>query len=155
VALEYIHRCHLRVGRHIPRQGRFLLDAGSGPIQYPEYLEYSHQFKRRVCLDISIVALREARNRIKDHGLYVVADIARLPFKSNCFDGLVSLHTVHHLPTQEHVVAYQEFFRVLSSGSSAVIVNGGPHLCSLANVLIRMWNGICPAEGQTRPPGRN
>ena len=138
VAREYIHRCHLRVGRHIPSGGRFLLDAGSGPIQYPEYLEYSHQFKYRVCLDISIVALREAQKRIKGHGLFVVADIARLPFKPDCFDGLVSLHTVHHLPSQEHVLAYQEFFRVLTSGSSAVIVNGwdSPPLAALTNLLI-------------------
>ncbi|MEJ2013580.1 MAG: hypothetical protein P8X64_15315, partial [Anaerolineales bacterium] len=36
VSREYIHRCHLRVSRHLPESGRFLLDAGSGPIQYPE-----------------------------------------------------------------------------------------------------------------------
>jgi hypothetical protein len=33
VAQEYIHNCHLRVLRHLNPTGRFLLDAGSGPIQ--------------------------------------------------------------------------------------------------------------------------
>ena len=38
VSREYIHKCHMRVKNHLPDHGRFLLDAGSGPIQYPEYL---------------------------------------------------------------------------------------------------------------------
>lgn len=32
VSREYIHRCHMRVKKHLPDQGRYLLDAGSGPI---------------------------------------------------------------------------------------------------------------------------
>src|SRR5574338_1583546 len=92
VSREYIHRCHLRVARHLNPAGRLLLDAGSGPIQYPEYLTYSQGYQQRVCLDISIVALQEARKRIGDHGLFVVADVANLPFKSEPFEGVVSLH---------------------------------------------------------------
>lgn len=126
VAREYIHRCHLRVGRHIPSRGNFLLDAGSGPIQYPEYLEYSRGYRYRVCADISIVALREARKRIGEHGLFVVCDVANLPFKPGAFDGAVSLHTIHHLPEDQHLQAYCEVHRVLRPGSQAAIVNGWP-----------------------------
>ncbi len=124
VSAEYIHKCHLRVARHLKPSGRFLLDAGSGPVQYPEYLEYSRGYKRRVCADISITALKEARRRIGEHGLFVVADVARLPFGSGAFDGVVSLHTIHHLPQEEHVLAYREMHRVLAAGSSAALVNG-------------------------------
>jgi SAM-dependent methyltransferase len=123
VSQDYIHRCHLRVSRHLKSHGRYLLDAGSGPIQYPEYLEYSRGYKYRVCADISRVALQEARNRIGDHGLFVVADVANLPFKSGVFEGLISLHTVQHLPESEQVLAYQGLYRVLASSSAAVIVN--------------------------------
>lgn len=124
VSSEYIHRCHLRVNRHLKKGGRFLLDAGSGPIQYPEYLTYSETYQKRVCLDISMVALQEARQRIGDHGLFVVADVANLPFKSEVFDGVVSLHTLHHLPLQDQSRAYGDLYRVLAPGSSMVIVNG-------------------------------
>jgi SAM-dependent methyltransferase len=139
VSSEYIHRCHLRILRHLKPQGRYLLDAGSGPIQYPEYLEYSRAYRKRVCLDISSQALREARKRIGEHGLFVVGDIAYLPFKSNSFDGLVSLHTIHHLPPEEHLNAYLEFYRVLSERANAVVVNGwdNPPLMAAANVLVR------------------
>ena len=129
VSREYIHNCHTRVTRHIKKDGLYFLDAGSGPIQYPECVEYSNGYKSRVCADISIVALQEARLRIGDreqggHGLFVVADVANLPFAGNVFDGVVSLHTIHHLPAAEHRQAYFELFRVLAGDSNAVVVNG-------------------------------
>lgn len=126
VARDYIHRCHLRVVQHLQPRGRYLLDAGSGPIQYPEYLEYSRQYDYRVCADISITALKEARKRIGDKGLFVVTDVANLPFKSDAFDSIVSLHTIHHLPEDEHLQAYRELHRVLLPGGSGVVVNGWP-----------------------------
>jgi len=135
VAREYIHRCHLRVMRHLQPQGRYLLDAGSGPIQYPEYLEYSRRYQFRVCADISSVALQEARKRIGAHGLFVVADVANLPFKTGTFDGIVSLHTIHHLPEEEHLQAYQGLHRVLAPGKHAVVVNGWP-----SSRLMRLFN---------------
>ena len=124
VSREYIHRCHLRVKRFLKPAGRYLLDAGSGPVQYAEYLTYSEGYTRRVCVDISIVALQEARSRLGDHGLCVVADVANLPFKPEPFDGVVSLHTLHHLPLEEQEKAYGELYRVLKPGSTAVVVNG-------------------------------
>jgi SAM-dependent methyltransferase len=110
------------------------LDAGSGPVQYPEYLEYHRGYQYRVCADISITALREARKRLGDRGMYVVADIANLPFKSQAFEGVVSLHTVHHLPEDEHLRAFKELHRVLSADCSAVVVNSWPD-SQLVNVF--------------------
>ena len=134
VSKEYIHRCHLRVLDHLPSSGRFLLDAGSGPIKYPEYLEYSQGHRFRVCVDISILALLEARKRIEMHGLFVVADIANLPFNPDVFDGLVSLHTIHHLQADQHLRAYQELYRVLMPDSAGVVVNGW-HQPAMAKTL--------------------
>lgn len=144
VARQYIHNCHLRVLRHLPTSGKYLLDAGSGPIQYPEYLEYSRKHQYRVCADISIKALQEARTRIGNHGLFVVCDVAYLPFKSDVFSGEVSLHTIHHLPEDEHLQAYQELYRVLQPGSSAAIVNGwpAPRLMRRADPLIKFGNRV-------------
>jgi SAM-dependent methyltransferase len=127
VSQEYIHKCHLRVLRYLKPTGRFLLDAGSGPIQYPEYLEYSKGYQYRVCADISMVGLQEARKRIGEHGLFVVCDVAYLPFRSSIFEGEVSLHTLHHLPPEQHVRAYQELHRTLTRDGKAVIVNGWDH----------------------------
>lgn len=124
VSQEYINRCHMRINRHLVRPGKYILDAGSGPIQYPAYLTYMEGYQYRVCLDISIVALKEARNRINNKGLFVVADVANLPFKQDVFEGIVSLHTLHHLPVSEQKKAYKDLLRVLAPDHSAVLVNG-------------------------------
>jgi len=124
VSAEYIHRCHLRLLRHLKPDGKYFLDAGSGPIQYNEYLAYSNGYAYRVCVDLSIVALQQARQRIGTHGLFVVADVAHLPFRNDVFEGVVSLHTFHHLPLEEHQRAYRELYRVMGRNSTAVVVNG-------------------------------
>jgi len=140
VSHEYIHKCHMRVNRHLAPSGDFLLDAGSGPVQWPDYLTYSESYRYRVCADISITALREARERLGEHGLYVVADIANLPFKADSFDGEVSMHAIHHLPLSEHSRAYLELLRVLKPRHSAVIVNGWhePLLMRIAEPFIQL-----------------
>jgi len=124
VSRDYIHKCHLRINRHLAPQGEFLLDAGSGPVQYPEYLTYSEGYTARVCMDISIVAMREARKRLGEKGRYVMADVAHLPFKDDAFDGIVSLHTIHHVPMEDKLPAYEELYRALRPGKSMAIVNG-------------------------------
>jgi SAM-dependent methyltransferase len=140
VSHDYIHKCHMRVSRHLAASGRFLLDAGSGPVQWPDYLEYSRQYEYRVCLDISITALQQARTRLKERGLYVVADIVNLPFAGDAFDGAISMHAIHHLPLGEHKRAYDELNRILKSGRTAVVVNGwhNPLLMRLAEPFITL-----------------
>lgn len=140
VSRQYIHRCHQRVSRHLKPEGRLFLDAGSGPIQYPEYLAYSSGYKYRVCADISIQALQEARKRIGAKGWFVVCDIAHLPFRKDAFEGVVSLHTIHHLPEEEHLTAYRELHRVLVPDCACVVVNGWPEsaLMQASDPLIRV-----------------
>ena len=140
VSREYIHKTRLRVNQHLLPSGKYLLDAGSGPVQYPEYLTYSEGYDYRVCADISITALQEAKKRLGDHGLCVVADVANLPFALNAFDGIVSMHTIHHLPMDEHRAAYKELYRVLGEGKKAVVVNGwgNPLLMQLVEPFIQL-----------------
>ncbi len=53
---------------------------------------------------------------------------------------MVSLHTIHHLPPDEHVLAYQELYRTLAPGSRGVIVNGwdNPPL----TIFLNFWIGL-------------
>lgn len=142
VSAEYIHRCHGRVGRYLKGPGKYLLDAGSGPVQYTEYMDYLQGYQYRVCADISIVALQEARKKLGDSGLYVVSDIANLPFKAEAFDGVMSMHTIHHLPRHDHKQAYQELYRVLQSAKTAVVVNGwsDPALIGKVDRMVKWFN---------------
>jgi SAM-dependent methyltransferase len=142
VSAEYIHRCHGRVGQHLKTSGKYLLDAGSGPVQYEEYMEYLRDYGYRVCADISIVALTEARKKLGEKGLYVVSDIANLPFKREAFEGVMSMHTIHHLPWEDHSRAYQELYRVLAPSSTGVVVNGwtDPALLGWLDRMVKFIN---------------
>jgi ubiquinone/menaquinone biosynthesis C-methylase UbiE len=144
VSAEYIHKTRLRVNGGLIATGQFLLDAGSGPVQYDDYLTYSKGYAKRVCLDISIQALREARVRLGDHGLFVVGDLANLPFKADVFDGEVSMHAIHHLAVEEHPRAYGELYRVLKPGRTAAIVNGWhqPLIIRMAEPLIGLMRRL-------------
>ena len=154
----------MRVNKHLAPHGKFFLDAGSGPVQYPEYLTYSENYHARVCMDISIVALKEARKRLGDHGRYVVGDIAHLPFAEDTFDGIVSLHTIHHVPMEDKLPAYEELYRTLTPGNSMVIVNGwtkAPLMTRLSRFMdsmkrFRGWwlRNIKKQKDKQRDPGQ-
>ena len=152
VSREYIHKTRLRVMNGLISTGRFMLDAGSGPVQYEEYKTYSAGYEKRVCLDISIQALREARTRIGDHGLFVVGDLANLPFKKDAFDGAVSMHAIHHLALPEHPRAYAEIHRVLAPGRTAAIVNGwsDPLISRMAEPFIGLLRKVTGRDAKKK-----
>jgi len=122
VSREYIDRCHERLGRWLDSSGDLFLDCASGPVQYPRYLAYSRNYRRRVCVDFSFAALVEARANHGDHVLCVVADITQLPFRDNAFDSVLSLHTVYHVPQSEQTQAVGELYRCTRSGRRCVVV---------------------------------
>ena len=122
VSKDYLHKCHLRVRRYIKPSGKYFLDVASGPITHPEYFRYSDGFDIRICVDLSFLALKEARKKLGDKGIYLLADITNLPLKDDLVDAVVSLHTIYHVPADEQNKAFHEVYRVLKPGSSAVVV---------------------------------
>jgi ubiquinone/menaquinone biosynthesis C-methylase UbiE len=122
ISSTYRHKCHLRINRHLRKEGKFLLDAASGPVQHPEYLTYSDGYKYHLCVDLSVEALKKARERLGAKGLFVLCDVTNLPFSNNSVHGFVSLHTIYHVPAGEQRRAFLELYRVLNTNSTGVIV---------------------------------
>ena len=142
VSRDYIHKCHLRLSRYLKHSGQYFLDVASGPLQYPEYLTYSEGFDSRICADISRLALEEARKKLGDRGVYLLADITRLPLKDSSVDAAVSIHTVYHVPANEQLAALHELHRVLRPESSAVVVYSWGNHSLLMNLTVgplRPW----------------
>ncbi len=119
----YRRRANERVREALPPRGELMLDAASGAIQFADYVRFSEGYGRRVCVDLSRRGLVEARRRIREHGLFVLADVTRLPFAAGAFDAVVSLHTLYHVPADEQSTFLSEIARVLRAGQRAVVVS--------------------------------
>jgi ubiquinone/menaquinone biosynthesis C-methylase UbiE/uncharacterized protein YbaR (Trm112 family) len=122
VSKNYIKKCHDRVGRFLNPSGEYMLDAASGALQYPDYLQYSAGYSFRVCLDFSFQALKEAKKKMGDKCICILGDMTNMPFKDGVMNGFVSLNTVYHIPKDEQVTAINELYRVLATGGRGVVV---------------------------------
>jgi SAM-dependent methyltransferase len=145
-AAAYVSACRCKVLDFLPQSGERILDAGSGPIQYPEYLDYSRGFAKRVCVDLSQRALDEARSKLGDRGDYVRTSLLELPFPAGHFDAAVSLHTIYHIDCERQEDAVRELLRVLKPGARAVVVYANPdRLAARLKALFR--RGTSPGAG--------
>jgi SAM-dependent methyltransferase len=99
----------------------------SGPIQYPEYLEFSKHFDKRYCVDLSSKALAAAERRIGDHGVFLQGSFFDLEFDDDFFDGAVSLHTIYHMDRDRQEEAVRKLLSVTKPGKPVVVVYSNPH----------------------------
>src|SRR4030095_17082612 len=136
VSSEYIHKCHMRINEHLVPQGNYLLDAASGPVQYREYLTYSERYEFRICTDVSLTALKAAKQKLGGKGIYIQCDITQLPLKSASVDAFVSLHTIYHVPEKKQAMAFRELERVLRPGRPGTVVYTWGHHCLAMQVLL-------------------
>jgi len=126
-AREYVGKCRLRVLSHIPESGENLLDMASGPIQYKEYLEYSRNFKKRYCVDLSSSALEGAKKKIGDHGVFLHGSFFDITLEEDFFDCTVSLHTIYHIDKDKQEEAVRKLIKVTKPGKPVIIVYSNPN----------------------------
>ena len=150
VASEYVSTCRRRVLRHVPSAGSAFLDAASGPIQYPEYLEYSQNFDKRYCVDISSKALEIAKKRLGAHGIYINGDILSLDMPENTFDCTVCMHAIYHIAATEQAAAVHSLLRLTRPGHPVIIVYSTPH--SLLSALMSPFRILKRLLGRTDTP---
>jgi len=154
VAQEYIAETRRRVMRHLPSSGERLLDMASGPIQYPEYLEFSKGFKTRVCVDLSQRALDMARAKIGDHGEYHCGDFLDLEIALNSMDAVVSLHTVYHIHASRQPAVVRKLIDVAKPGANVIVVYSNPHnlVSTVARPIRKLLGRPKPIEGNSSRP---
>lgn len=126
-AKDYVSKCRLRVLSHIPESGENILDMASGPIQYKEYLEYSRNFKKRYCIDLSSSALEGAKKKIGDHGVFLHGSFFDISLEENFFDCTVSLHTIYHIDKDKQEEAVRKLIKITKIGKPVIIVYSNPN----------------------------
>lgn len=123
VSNEYIRNSFTRAKKYLNPKGKYLLDIASGPIGLKEYIDLSENFEFRICADISVNALIQAKyNYSHKKGIFICADICNIPIKDNICDSVLCQHTLYHIPKNEQKKAVEEMYRVTKTGSNIVIV---------------------------------
>ena len=122
VPFAFTRRCIRRLNTHFRSGGRFLLDAGSGPIAHDEYLEFGARFDCRICVDLSAEALKVARSKLGDREVYLQADLTDLPIQTASIDAITCNHVIYQIPEDLQASVFNELWRVMKPGAVAVIV---------------------------------
>jgi ubiquinone/menaquinone biosynthesis C-methylase UbiE len=125
-ASEYVSKCRLRLLRHIPKKGENILDMASGPIQYKEYIEYSKNFNKRYCVDLSSDALLQAQDKISDHGIFFHGSFFEIEFEKDYFDCSISVHTIYHIDKNKQEEAVRKLIHVTKPEHPIVIIYSNP-----------------------------
>jgi ubiquinone/menaquinone biosynthesis C-methylase UbiE len=114
-----------------------MLDVGSGPLQFDEYVEYSKKFKKRYCVDLSARALDNAKKRIGDRGVFLHGSFFDFSLEDNFFDCTLSLLTIFNIHADEQEDAVRKLVRVTKPGKPVIIVYMNPN--TFVSTLVASW----------------
>ncbi|MDK1119265.1 MAG: class I SAM-dependent methyltransferase [Anaerolineae bacterium] len=131
---EYEDRTEaIALKRLLPKSGNLMLELGAGAGR--NTTRYKN-FKKVVLLDYSTTQLQQAQARLgqSNRYIYVAADVYRLPFVDDLFDGATMIRTLHHMA--EAPKALQQVRNVLGPGSSFILEYASKlHLKSIIRYL--------------------
>jgi SAM-dependent methyltransferase len=112
-----------------PRPDDLVLDFAAGTCWATELL--SRLGVRTVSVDLSLEMMRRGRERLaadrrlvwRDQAAFVAARGQSLPFRDECFEGVLCMNALHHVPSYSAVL--HELYRVLKPGGRAVFAEPG------------------------------
>ena len=135
VARVYTRKVRLRVKENIG-SGFNMLDVGSGPIQYEEYLAYSDNFQKRICVDLSKRALVEAERKLGRRGVYLQGDYLQMSeLHAKPLDGATLINVLYHVEKDLQEVMVNRILGSLNRGSRLVVVYSNPW--SFSSIMTR------------------
>jgi ubiquinone/menaquinone biosynthesis C-methylase UbiE len=141
VSLAYLRNSFNKAARFYPPTGKFILDIGSGPIGFKEYINLSNGYEYRICIDISVNALLQAKinmHKANKKGFFICGDITEIPLKSNTCDTVLCQHILYHLPKNDQLVAVNEMYRVAKNTSKVVIVYNWFYYSWMMNISLNI-----------------
>jgi ubiquinone/menaquinone biosynthesis C-methylase UbiE len=121
--------CKMHIAQHL--KGKMILNIGCG----------EGADAAPFCVNRNQVFGVDLSYRVSDkykHFSFLLADARRLPVKDNCFDFIVSLDVIEHIPDDDLFIS--EAFRVTKAGGYCLI--GTPNRLRLSKVLMKLLGEI-------------
>jgi SAM-dependent methyltransferase len=132
-AQPYLARVARRLLQHLPERGEHLLDVGCGPLLDAAQRDYSRNFARRFCVDLSWRALESAQQHLGEHGVYLHGDVLDLELDEDSFDAAIALHSLYHVDAADQEAVVRKLLRVTRPGQPVIVVYCNPR--SLGRLL--------------------
>jgi ubiquinone/menaquinone biosynthesis C-methylase UbiE len=114
-----------------------ILDCASGPVHYPEYIEYSAAYQSRYCVDFSKEALKHAEVNLTQAGQssckFIYNDFFEESFPANFFDSAISMHTLYHVDKDRQEDFVRKMIDCVKPEMKVLIVYSNPF--SLRSIL--------------------
>jgi ubiquinone/menaquinone biosynthesis C-methylase UbiE len=102
----------------LPKNAR-VLDVGSGPGQFTKYM--TDKGFNAMGIDFSDKMLTLAKKMVPN-GHFDKADMRKLNFDDNSFDGLLVAYSLIHIPSEDIPETLQGFYRVVKNGGYIEII---------------------------------
>ncbi|MCR4264132.1 MAG: peptidase C39 family protein [Candidatus Roizmanbacteria bacterium] len=96
-----------------------ILDVGCGPGNYAIHLVKMDYTVTGI--DTSTEMIKIAKQKVPE-AKFVLADMRKMPFENNSFDGLLSAYSLIHIPQKDIAGTLQEFNRVLKPHGRCIIM---------------------------------
>ena len=141
VSLDYLKNSFSKASQFYPPNGKFILDIASGPIGFNEYMNLSNGYEYRICIDISINALIQAKinmAKANKNGIFICGDITNIPLQTNTCDTVLCQHTLYHVPKNDQYDAVNEMYRVAKDNSKIVIIYSWFYRSWLMNITLNI-----------------
>lgn len=123
---NYLKKNRLSLMKYFPKHGDILLDCASGPIQYLEYLKYSEYYKKRVCIDFSLEALKIAKSRDPKKIEIINGDILKTNIDKYRYSTILCIHTLYHLKKTNQIKVIKKFKKVIKVDGTIIILYSNP-----------------------------
>lgn len=123
--LPYTQHGFYNCRQYLASSGKYYVDVACGPVAFKEYIHLADDFDCRICVDLSLNALLQAKKNLALHGrpgIFICGDLTSIPIKDGIADAVLCQHALFHVQKKMQLKAMQELVRILAPGKKAAIV---------------------------------
>ncbi|MBC7850570.1 MAG: class I SAM-dependent methyltransferase [Chitinophagaceae bacterium] len=123
--LAYTRHGFYNCRQYIDASGKYFVDAACGPVAYKEYVQLAEGYECRICIDLSVNALKMAQQNLKINNqpaIFICGDLTSLPLKDETADAVICQHALFHVQKKLQLTVLNELVRIAATEKKIAIV---------------------------------